>query len=143
MSGLEAVGVVLRVLPILMSASKVTIRMIGVTTAMQKFHDDFFWEAFVIHRNLRRFTDSLPLTVGVKMQLKVASITALWESDEAVRKAIIDRLGENGCEDFVMISRKVLSALDCLVKNHESLRNALVVVCYMPGYVMQLRIKLT
>src|ERR1700761_3075188 len=128
MSGFEAVGIVLGVLPILMSASKTALRTIGVTTAMQNFHNDLFWEAFVVHRALRAFTDSLPLKIGVKMQLKVTLITDLWESDEAVKKVIFDRLGDEGCEEFIMISRKVLSVLDQLSKSHESLRGPLAVV---------------
>ena len=127
-TGFEVVGVVLAALPILMKVSKAVVegaadvrRVFGQSyrnAELQEFHNQFWMETFWLHRHLRQFVQSLPaIPNAVSMRLHGGIDLDLWETNQSVKDAALERLGEEDFEAFLVILERILGLLNRIIKD--------------------------
>jgi hypothetical protein len=127
-TGVETVGLVLAILPLLIEAGKAysegvsTIKDLALNSrrdeALGDFYDDFFIETHLINELLRGLVDQLSLCTESKINLKSRAGLDDWEQDEAIKNALQEYLKtEENLNAFLLVNSRILELVDKLTKD--------------------------
>ena len=128
-TGIECAGLVLAVLPLFIEAAKSykkgvdTIRDLISSTRrderLEEFYEDFWWEIFVLNRQIREVVGALPyLSDDRKTELTVAGHLGEWTVDADVAEALEEFFNSGGdYNTFMVIMTKIVNLLAQVVKD--------------------------
>lgn len=127
-TGIEAAGLALAILPLVVEAAKSYNNGVGsikkvVTSAprdekLQEFYDNFWWETFLLERSVRSIVDDLPLLCrDCKDSLYTDRSLSVWEDGGEVTQALIAFFGsQDGLDAFLLILSRLLELVDKLTR---------------------------
>ena len=128
-TGIECAGLVLAVLPLFIEAAKSykkgvdTIRNVISNSRrderLEEFYEDFWWEMFVLNRQIREVVEALPyLSDDRKTELLAAGHLGEWTVDADVAEALEEFFKSGSHYDtFMVIMTKIVHLLAQVVKD--------------------------
>lgn len=128
-SGIECVGLVLAVLPLVIEAGKLYARgtdnLLNIALQsrrdqrLQNFYDNFWWETVELHQRIRQIVNTLP-HLSAQQKIELANVARLedWTRNEDVYAALRDYFAtEDDLNAFMVVMNKLMSLLAGLVED--------------------------
>lgn len=128
-SGIECVGLVLAVLPLVIEAGKLyahgTDSLLNIALQsrrdqkLQNFYDHFWWETVELHRRIREIVNALPrLSTQRKIELENVARLEDWTRDADVDAELRNYFAtEDDLNTFMLVMTRLVSLLAQLVRD--------------------------